>query len=610
MPSFSITRSNIPRNHAKRLSLPLVLLWTLTTHPAETSGATFNAPPGSHIDPTLVATEAIPSWNTTDRLVLTPYFYWYDVWSQGHLLNPDETDALTTHPITLTGFSYKSTQWHKTQLRDMEAAGIDVVLPVYWGDPSQLREIGPSHWSYAGIPPLVAARSALVAEGHAPPRIGMFYDTTTLQRNAWNEHVDLTTSRGQAWYYESIRDYFSLIHREHWALIDDRPIVFTWVSSWAKAYDQNHVENAKARFSADFGGPPFYLVKEQSWTIEADDVYAWGGAFGLRPLSVASIGPGYDHSNVPGRDPFVIDREGGAFFERNWIRLLRSGIDRVMIETWNEYHEGSDISHSREYGRQYIELNRTYSDQFKERFVPPPVPGPFSDQPTVVADFARDSDPKGIEWVEWSDGKSRLEVRDRIPCHTFEAAPDAVSYLYFRVHDSFRWLGTQDLRLTVTATAEGNTRFDLQFDGSDSAAPFNGAYTDARLTAKSRIASNAYAYEFDLVDARFLNSQNGGADLRLRRLQGDLCIHSLELTKYTKEVPPSSTPSLSIASVEPDRILLRVQGRSGTRYVVEESRDLVQWTPRASVFIPIEHSSGDLPVVPQHPARYFRIRQD
>ena len=36
-----------------------------------------------------------------------------------------------------------------------------------------------------------------------------------------------------------------------------------------------------------------------------------------------------------------------------------------MIETWDEFHEGTDIAESKEYGRQYIELTRKYSDLFK-----------------------------------------------------------------------------------------------------------------------------------------------------------------------------------------------------------------------------------------------------
>ena len=39
--------------------------------------------------------------------------------------------------------------------------------------------------------PLVDAREELVREGKAPPRIGMFYDTTTLY------HADLTTPGGK-----------------------------------------------------------------------------------------------------------------------------------------------------------------------------------------------------------------------------------------------------------------------------------------------------------------------------------------------------------------------------------------------------------------------------
>ena len=40
----------------------------------------------------------------------------------------------------------------------------------------------------------------------------------------------------------------------------------------------------------------------------------WGDWFAF--LSVASLGPGYDHSSVPDRDPLVIDREGGDFYSQ------------------------------------------------------------------------------------------------------------------------------------------------------------------------------------------------------------------------------------------------------------------------------------------------------
>lgn len=581
----------------------------LAAGPAESAVSSFNEAPGDFMHLTNGSTAIFPSWKAGDRVVMTPYFYWYDVWTQAHLLNPDNSDALTTHPVTLTGFSYKSVQWHKTQLLDMEDAGIDVVLPVYWGDPSQLAEIGPSHWSYAGIPPLVAAREELLEEGKNPPRIGLFYDTTTLEHNVWNEHVDLTTPRGQAWYYESIRDYFSLVPPQHWAMMDHRPIIFTWVSSWAKAYDQTHVNEAKRRFVEDFGGQPFYLVREISWELEADDTYAWGGAFGLRPLSVASIGPGYDHSNVPGRDPVIIDREDGAFFERNWIRLLRSGTDRVMIETWNEYHEGTDISHSLEYGRQYIDLNRHYTDLFKERYIPPPVEGPYSESVKVDLDFTHPKNPEAVQWMDWSDGPSERIVQNDIACRTFNSDPEAVSYLYFRVHDSFRWAGKQDLKLRVTAEVGREAEFDIQFDGSDATAPFMGAYTLASVARKTRIAANVLTYEFDLQDARFLNSQNGGADFRIQKLRGDICVRSLELIKVLdKDNEVSLKPGITIEGIVDAGLTMRVHGEPGTRYVVESSRDLVVWNALSSVFIASNDVWSDLQVAIRWPEQYFRVR--
>src|SRR6185503_10938901 len=67
------------------------------------------------------------SFRASDRIVGTYYFYWYDEASKAHLLDGDGTDALTTHPPTLEGLSWKSTAWHRRQLEDMMAAGIEVV---------------------------------------------------------------------------------------------------------------------------------------------------------------------------------------------------------------------------------------------------------------------------------------------------------------------------------------------------------------------------------------------------------------------------------------------------------------------------------------------------
>lgn len=122
------------------------------------------------------------SFRATDRIVGTYYFYWYDAPSKSHIIDGDGTDALTTHPPTLEGLSWRSVAWHRRQLEDMMAAGIDVVLPVFWGAPSEQSTKAHLHWSYEGLPPLVQAREDLLRAGQHPPRIGLFYDTSTLIR--------------------------------------------------------------------------------------------------------------------------------------------------------------------------------------------------------------------------------------------------------------------------------------------------------------------------------------------------------------------------------------------------------------------------------------------
>jgi hypothetical protein len=200
-----------------------------------------------------------------------------------------------------------------------------------------------------------------VQAGKQAPFIGLFYDTSTLQYNSWGEHIDLTTNRGREWFYESIRDFFSHIPPRHWAMIDGKPVIFLYSSAFAVAHDQSCIDYVRQAFARDFGGRVPYIVREISWRAQSDNVYAWGGALGLKNPGVASLGPGYNDSAVPGRLPLIVGREGGALFERNWTRLLWNPSRIVAIETWNEYHEATDIAASSEYGRAYIELNRNMS---------------------------------------------------------------------------------------------------------------------------------------------------------------------------------------------------------------------------------------------------------
>src|SRR6185436_18661227 len=272
---------------ARRAFFILVLVAAIGSHAAP---STHEIPPafGPHVNLKPSDFAEAKSFRSTERIVGTYYFYWYDAPSKAHVVDGDGTDALTTHPPTLEGLSWKSVAWHRRQLEDMIAAGIDVVLPVFWGAPSEQNSMAHLHWSYEGLPPLVQAREELLQAGRQPPRIGLFYDTSTLQYNAWGERQDLTTDRGRQWFYATVRDFFSMVSPKHWAMIDDKPIVLLYSASFAKNHDQSCIDFTKAEFPKEFGGRAPWMAREISWHVKADSTVAWGGALGLKNPGVAS----------------------------------------------------------------------------------------------------------------------------------------------------------------------------------------------------------------------------------------------------------------------------------------------------------------------------------
>jgi hypothetical protein len=467
---------------------------------------------GPHTNLTTRDFAGVPSFTARDRIVGTYYFYWYDAPTGGHVRNPDGSDALTEHPPTLAGFSYRNVAWHKKELGDMADAGIDVALPVFWGAPSEQGTHANFHWSYAGLPPLVEAREQLLREGRRPPRLGLFYDTSTLENNTWREHIDLTTDYGKRWFYATIRDFFSCVPPRHWALMEGRPIVLLYAAVFAKAHDQGFVDFARSQFRQEFGCG-LWLAPQDSWQVKADAVCGWGGALGLRNPGIGELGPGYDHAAVPGRAPLVVGREGGRFYERQWTRFLRRPSNFVMLETWNEFHEGTPLCDSREYGRQYIELTRRFTDLFRHGEVPAWPRGPFTGAAAVSFTCGLTNAGAGLVLEANDDGQTLMAEMGGRPALGLK--PGRSRYLYFAVDDSFKAGASTNLALEVEFFDDATGSFGVEYDGNDPRAPFAGAYSSSPEVVKLTGGKHWQTATFALPGARLNNSQNAGADLRV-----------------------------------------------------------------------------------------------
>lgn len=68
-----------------------------------------------------------------------------------------------------------------------------------------------------------------------------------------------------------------------------------------------------------------------------------------RRVSCGTVVPGYDDREV--RDPgIIVGRRGGATYDEYWDMAEEADVDWVLITSWNEWHEGTEIEPSLEHG--------------------------------------------------------------------------------------------------------------------------------------------------------------------------------------------------------------------------------------------------------------------
>lgn len=491
-------------------------------------------PMGKHIGHRPATIRAQATFRRGQPIVGTYYFYWYDVNTGEHFADPDGTDAMTTHPANTNGYSYRSVEWHRREMEDILRAGIDFILPVYWGNPADRQPGTGLYWSFEGLEALVKAQEQMLAARRRPPKIGLFYDTSTLEWNSDRYHADLTTRDGQEWFYVSIRDFFSLVPPRLWAMVDHRPLLFLYAAAFARGYNQQAIDFVYEQFERDFGCRP-YIVREASWQgVRTDSVYAWGGALAPRLLEVAAIGPGYDHSAVPGRAPLVRDREGGKFFQQSWEQILRMNPKRrpsiVMIETWNEWHEGTDIAPSREYGDQYVRLNARYAQLFRRGVRLRPT-GAYRRATEASILLERQPVERGIRLHIDPRGDGLMEPTEVNGVTAWRTLPNPhhdIRFAYFEVDDSFTF--DDDLPLQIEAEVwDGKGEFTLEYDSAD---PAGSVHQGAFKLAQRFVLGNSgtwRVFQVTLPDARFVNRANG-ADFRLGS-SGELRIRRVTVRK-------------------------------------------------------------------------------
>jgi len=169
---------------------------------------------------------------------------------------------------------------------------------------------------------------------------------------------------------------------ESWIKIDGKPLLVLYI---VENYTVKEWTGIKEKLKAD-GFNPFFLgdTYKPEYLEVMDGLHTynpiWITLKGLNPTKVfcevsseahkkgklfaATVCPGYDDRKI--RDPGVlIPRENGYYYRSLWEAARESQADWVLVTSWNEWHEGSEIEPSLQYGKDYIYLTGQQAKAFK-----------------------------------------------------------------------------------------------------------------------------------------------------------------------------------------------------------------------------------------------------
>jgi hypothetical protein len=87
-----------------------------------------------------------------------------------------------------------------------------------------------------------------------------------------------------------------------------------------------------------------------------------------RRIWIASVSPGFDDSRLVGRVvPRVVDRANGRVYDGQWESAVATAADWVVVTSWNEWWENTQVEASERYGTVFLDRTREWIRLFKTR---------------------------------------------------------------------------------------------------------------------------------------------------------------------------------------------------------------------------------------------------
>ena len=305
------------------------------------------------------------------RLVLAFFYPWW---------NPDNWSSPIFIDRPLQPYSTESVSDLSRVMTQAKDAGLDALV-VSW-----------SGKAFDGGIDNRRMLNCLSAGQNAGIKVATLFETTV----ANPQHVDGSADRGTVfrWLVDIVDTYASHPAYLH---VGNRPVVLAYA---AQRMSQEGWRDALSRLRAS--GRDVLLIGEginstrlgaldglffyPSNDLAGDDIRTFDRAQTLsvrtyhllpgdpigRRIWVATVSPGYDDTHLnDGRVARVTDRESGKYYERQWQSAVDMRADWIVVTSWNEWFENTQIEPSARYSDLYVRLTKEWANRFRQgRAVP------------------------------------------------------------------------------------------------------------------------------------------------------------------------------------------------------------------------------------------------
>ncbi len=253
----------------------------------------------------------------------------------------------------------------ETQLRQAKAAGITGLIVSWWRK---------NDFQDQGMPLILdaAARAGL--------KITIYYEVAKPREAPTPEATE-----------DDLMDILVRYARHPaWLRVGNKPVVFVYsravnelhLKGWARVVARvkqrygsavcfvgDEISRAAAKV---FDGIHSYNPTNETARTSVAEIRAWARsaypkwvATAGKRISCVTVIPGYDDrkQNRPGKRP-TTDRHGGETYRVLWEEAIAAHPDWILITSWNELHEGSEIEPSKENGDRELKATGEFARRF------------------------------------------------------------------------------------------------------------------------------------------------------------------------------------------------------------------------------------------------------